>query len=102
MLFRSGANATTATITVTSIDDLLVEGNETVVVTLLPNVLCYHILTPAGMDTLNIADNDQVAAGNGNGLYGQYYNSQDFTDLKTSRIVTVHPDCSLGPVVPAR
>ncbi|MFO0803278.1 MAG: Calx-beta domain-containing protein [Gemmataceae bacterium] len=51
------AGAATATITVTVIDDNLRESSETVIVTLMPSPL-YHVLTPAGMDTLVIDDND--------------------------------------------
>ena len=80
------AHATTATVTVTSLEDLLIEGNETVVMTLLPNPLLYHVLTPAGMDTLVIADNDQPPTGNGTGLFGRYYNTETLTDVKAARI----------------
>jgi hypothetical protein len=53
------ANATSATITVTPIDDQTVEGNETVVVTLSAGT-GYTVGTP-GSATMNIADNDGAA-----------------------------------------
>lgn len=51
------ANAATATITVTVVDDSLRESSQTVVVTLTP-ASTYHVLTPAGMDTLLILDDE--------------------------------------------
>jgi hypothetical protein len=51
------AGASSATITVTPIDDSTVEANETVILTLSPNA-AYNIGSP-GSATITIADNDQ-------------------------------------------
>ncbi len=54
------AGSLLAPITITPIDDLGVEGDETVIITLAPNPAAYTIGTPAS-DTVTIADNDAPA-----------------------------------------
>ncbi len=74
------AGAASASVTLSPLDDALVEGSETVILTLAAGA-GYAIGSPASA-TASIADNDVVA---GTGLSGTYFDNMDFTVQKLTR-----------------
>jgi hypothetical protein len=73
------AGQASVVITVTPVNDTAVEGNETLVVTLLADA-AYTLGSPSSA-TVTIADNDSAGAG----ISGTYYDNENFTGTSVTR-----------------
>ena len=80
--------SSTATVTVTPIDDAIVEGDETVVLTLASNV--NYTLSPTTSATVAIADNDATVNGQVGGTFAQNDNESYFGDTHLSQSYTLN------------
>ncbi|MFN9718131.1 MAG: PA14 domain-containing protein [Planctomycetota bacterium] len=76
------AGETTKLVTMTPVDDSLVEGTEQLTITLLAGS-GYTVKTSHASATISIADNDVVIQ---YGLLGTYYDNQDFTAPRLTRM----------------